>query len=166
MSRQTEILLQQTKANSWPNLSIGLSRKLRSSGIEGYSISISNRGTGPAIIEGVIITYNDKPVHNWSHFYETIEVPDTMSTGHSNDILNDEVVPANYSFMVIDWSDNKSLMEYIFERADKIAIEVCYKSVHEDYWRVKRTGFRTNLERNERSLVENCTLEEEWLFLE
>lgn len=69
MREQTKGLLEQTKANAWPNLKISLSRNTSKNGIEKYRLSLLNRGIGPAIIEGVVFKYKDKVFRNWYEFY-------------------------------------------------------------------------------------------------
>ena len=166
MNRQTEIFLEQSKASSWPSLSIGMSRTVKDKGLEKYYLAISNRGTGPAIVEQTRIFYDGQPVANWADFYETINVPDSIRKSHGNDILINRVVKANEDFLLVDWSYNPALMNFIHERSDKIKIEICYKSVFGDRWLVKRTGFKSNLERTETAAVEACSTAEGKVFLE
>lgn len=68
MNRQTEILLEQTKASAWPSLSLSLRRGFVESKIDEYRISVTNKGTGPAIIKGVKVAYNGQSVKKWGNF--------------------------------------------------------------------------------------------------
>ncbi|MDT0540690.1 hypothetical protein [Croceitalea sp. P059] len=148
MNEQTKILIEQSKSNAWPSLSIGMMRNIQTDGLKKFNFQIVNRGTGPAVIEQTIITYDGNAFNNWNDFYKLIKVPDSISIGHGNDILFNRIISPNENFNLVDWSNNKDLMQYIYERADKITIEICYRSVYDDYWKVKRTGLKNNLEKN------------------
>lgn len=84
MNEQTAILLQQTKANVWPYLYLNLDRGYDQGGISNYRITITNKGTGPAIIERVKVSYAGEAVENWNSLYEKAAVPDSVFRGHSN----------------------------------------------------------------------------------
>jgi hypothetical protein len=166
MNKQTEILMEQTKANSWPNLSFRMERSISNNEVDSYGFIIVNSGTGPAIIENTIITYNGLPVQNWMEFYEAINVPDSINLSYANLPLIDTVIKANEDFNLIDWSINKRLMNFIYQKADKIKIQICYKSVYGDYWTIEREGFKSNLERVIRKETNSCKSTKTKSFLE
>ena len=166
MREQTELLLEQTKANAWPYLTIGMSQSNPDSTLEEYSLYLSNRGTGPAIIEGAVITYQGTPLQRWSDLIKLMHVPDSIAKGYSNSILYGQVIHPKEDLRLVDWNFKKELMRYIYSKADKLAIEVCYRSVYDDRWHIKRIGFKTNLEQNIREETDECTLENETLFSE
>ena len=119
-----------------------------------------------AIIEKTIITYDDQAIQSWGEFYKVLQVPDSLGISHSNDNIHQRVLASNEKLELIDWSNHPNssartnLMEYIFKRADKIGIEICYASIHGDKWRVKRLGFQTDLEEIERKKVDDCGLDD------
>lgn len=158
MSEQTKILLEQSKLSAWPNLSIRMSKTTAITGVREYGIYISNRGTGPAIIEKTVVSYLGKPIKNWKEFYEVMGVPDTINRGQKNENIYDKVIRPNEDFRFVDWSHNKDLMNYIYKNADKISIAICYKSVYDDCWQVKRNGFKNNLEKIIRVKTDKCAL--------
>ena len=166
MSEQTKILLEQTKANAWPHLSIELYRGHSAKGLNIYKIEIRNKGTGPAIMEQTRITYDNTHVENWEEFHQRMLVPDSIDISYSNRNISGRVLSSNEGLVLVDWSNsdenshNTSLMEFIYQRADKISIEICYKSIHGDAWTVKREGFRSDLEINERIRESSCALNE------
>ncbi len=166
MREQTELLLEQTKANAWPYLTLAMSQNHSKQGLESYILYLSNKGTGPVIIEGAIITYQEKSIQKWNDLYDLIDVPDTINRGYTNSILYEQIIQPGEEFMLVNWNDRKELMRYIYDRSEDITIEVCYRSVYNDRWHVKRTGFRTNLEKNIREEVEVCNFIENALFLE
>ena len=166
MREQTELLLEQTKANAWPHLTISMSISAIEDKITQHRILISNRGTGPAIIEGVIVTYQGKSVQNWEQFYKLINVPDSIFINHSYHNIYGYIVRPGEDFQLIDWSIGKELMQYVYKRANDITIRICYRSVYNDFWQVKREGFYTDLEQNERQEIEQCTFGGDSVFLQ
>lgn len=166
MREQTELLLEQTKANAWPYLTVNMSQSRLRSELQAYEIVLSNRGTGPAIIEGTVITYQEEPVRDWSNFYSLIETPDSIDIIHSNSNLYEYVILPGEEFRFIDWSLSKALMRYINDRADEITIKICYRSVYNDRWQVMRSGFRTGLEKTIRRKISECSIAEDSLFLQ
>ncbi|MEL6143435.1 MAG: hypothetical protein AAFU67_17660, partial [Bacteroidota bacterium] len=166
MSEQAQLQLEQTKANAWPNVRIGMSKSFIDGNVEKYKIRLVNRGIGPAIIEGAVVAYNGEPTRTWSDFYRKANLPDSIRGTHSNSMIFDLIIPSNGTFTFVDWSHNKALREYLYSRADKISIKVCYKSVYGDYWTVERKGFKNNLEKNIRTKIEQCQFDTEVLFEE
>ena len=172
MNEQTKILLEQTKASTWPHLSIEMHYSTDANDeLYSYKYVISNKGTGPAILQKTIISFNHKPIQNWDDFYNTLDVPDRIPFAHSNDNINERVLASNEDLVLIEWSSeqsygNRKLMQYIKNRADKISIEICYKSIHGDTWTVKRTGFQSDLEINVRSKVKDCGTTDSIIFKE
>lgn len=165
MNEQTKILLEQAKSNLWPSLSIGMTRDVEYNELKGYSYHISNRGTGPAIIEQTFISIDDKYISDWSELYEILEIPDSIKS-HSNDILLKRVIKPNEDFQLIDWTHNPDLMKKIYTESHRINIIICYKSVYGDYWQINRKGFKNNLERNNSLELKECNNLNEKVFIE
>ena len=166
MNEQTKILLEQTKSGLWPSLSIGMSRDGGKRGLKTYFYSISNRGTGPAIVEQTYISVDDKYISNWSELYDVINVPDTIFRSHGNNILFNRVIKPNEDFKLIDWSNNPDLMNFIYNESHRIYVKICYKSVYGDYWEINRKGFKNNLEQSTTEQLKECTSLNKSLFIE
>jgi len=107
MSEQTKILLEQSKASAWPHLSIWMNRGFGKAGMIQFSIIISNKGTGPAIVEKAVITYDGKSVENWQTFFEAIGVPDSIPVTYSNRDIRGRVLASNEELTLIDWSNRE-----------------------------------------------------------
>jgi hypothetical protein len=167
MNKQTEILLQQTKSGAWPYLHISLYRGFNMQGeINTYQINVVNKGTGPAIIEGVRVLYDGKTARNWEDFYSLIQVPDSIVRAHTNSLIYNQVISANEQALLIDLSQNKPLMDWVFMHGDKFTIEICYKSVFDEYWKSERKGIKTNLEVANHEKIKGCGIESDELFME
>lgn len=160
MNKQTEILLEQTKANAWPRLSIDLHQSRPDGKLKYLKIAIHNKGTGPAIIEGVRITYDGKPTKNWWDLFDKAKVPDSVKTGISNKGIYNSVLSANENFFWVQLTGDPLLRNWIYERKENIIIEICYKSVFNDYWLFRKKGLTgimeiQKLEKSECSIPSN-----------
>ena len=171
MSEQTRLLVEQNKAGAWPHLELSLTRSFSMSEegdveLTGYVIGVTNKGTGPAIVEAVSVKYNGQPVRNWNELYEVANRPDSVLLGHSNSSIMNKVVAPNEEINIIDLDGNASLRNFVFSLGDKISIDICYRSVYEDYWKVSRHGFQTNLEQAKTEKITGCSVAPEELFVE
>lgn len=166
MSEQTAILMQQTKASAWPRPALSVNRAYDTEGkVTQLSIHITNKGTGPAIIEGAMIKVGDRPVKDWQEFHEVIGVPDSVKINFSYSSIYGNIITPNEEFRLIDWSFNDPLMEYIQSKADKISISICYRSVFDEFWILEREGFK-NFTKNNVNVSENCSFSADQLFQE
>ena len=168
---QTNVLLEQTKTNTWPHLTIGLWKGSDEYGkLTTYKFFVDNKGVGPAIIEKVRISYDGSYASSWDEFYEIIQVPDSIHISHSNQNIHNRVLASNETLNLIDWSTDKGfqtpLSDYIHPRADKIKIEICYKSIHGETWSVTRSGFQSDLESNDRTDRAHCNYNNEKMFIQ
>ncbi|WP_109851418.1 hypothetical protein [Aquimarina sp. AU58] len=163
MNKQTDILLEQTKSNAWPRLSVGFDQSWSDKTLQYLKIPIHNKGTGPAIIEGVRITYNGKVVKDWWDLFSKAKVPDSISTGISNRGIYNSVISANESFYWMQLVHDLRLRHWMYERKEKITIEICYKSVFNDYWILHKEGLNgtTSIQKLDTS---KCPLPPEEMF--
>ncbi|WP_103069886.1 hypothetical protein [Aquimarina sediminis] len=137
MSQQTEILLEQTKANAWPRISVESDLQWNDKSLEFLKLKIHNKGTGPALIEGVRITYNGKHTSNWVDLFEEMKLPDSISNSISNKNVYNSVLSANENFYWVQLINDPNLAKWVYDNRNKIMIEICYKSVFDDYWLLK-----------------------------
>ena len=140
MNRQTEVLLTQTKANAWPCLLIGKTElgSGNSYQIEKYKFTLLNKGTGPAIIEGVRVSYKGQAAKNWDHLVEIMQIPDSISRSRILSQVSKGVISANDEIVMIDYSYNYELINWMKKHGDKILVEVYYKSVFDEIWRIEK----------------------------
>ncbi|EZH74334.1 hypothetical protein ATO12_11220 [Aquimarina atlantica] len=140
MNKQTDILLEQTKSSAWPRLSVGFDQSWSDKTLEYLKIPVHNKGTGPAIIEGVRITYNGEVTKDWWDLFRKVKVPDSINTGISNRGIYNSVISANESFYWMQLENDPRLRHWVYEKKEKITIEICYKSVFNDYWLFRKEG--------------------------
>ncbi|MCT4639070.1 MAG: hypothetical protein N4A72_15310 [Bacteroidales bacterium] len=141
MNKQNDVILKQTKANAWPCLIVEkteLGDKL-SPDITKYLFSISNKGTGPAIIRGVRVKYKDTVVKSWREMFAVMQIPDSIPLWRTYSLISRSVISANESLTMIDISDNPKLAKYMINNGKDINVEIIYKSVFDELWMVERT---------------------------
>ncbi len=131
MNEQTEILLEQTKASTWPYLTMGLSRNFVERELDNLRINVVNKGVGPAIVKYVILYYKEDPVQNWNEFYTKLNFEKGTSFTHNNQRIHDAVISANDGVELIEWSEKKTL-SLVSTKTQDITIEICYQSIHGD----------------------------------
>ncbi|TPN86118.1 hypothetical protein [Aquimarina algicola] len=134
MSKQTDILLEQTKANAWPRLDVGIDRGYDNDTLYSLNIQMNNKGIGPAIIEAVRVTYKNEPAKDWWDLFVKTKLPDSIDNGIANVDVYNSVVSANENFYWLELKENPYLASWVFDKRKDIKIEVCYKSVFDDYW--------------------------------
>ncbi len=171
MGEQTRLLVEQNKASAWPYLEINLHRGFErnengKSEIADYRIVITNKGTGPAIVEAVRVLYDGQPARNWHNMYRIGNLPDSISGSHSNSSVMNKVIGTNEQVQMLKLSNNSELMSWVYERGDKITLEICYRSVYDDHWVVRREGFKSNLEMATSEKADACTVAPADIFVE
>lgn len=155
MTEQTKILLEQTKANTWPHLSFGLNRTFDERRLSEFKISISNKGVGPAIVNYTELSYKDKPVKTWKVYFESIDLEKGTAVTYTNQSMFEQVIAANDHVEFMQFNDS-SLIKMVYPSFEHLSIEVCYNSLHGDNWILKRKGFQTGLESSTREKVNSC----------
>lgn len=162
MSDQTEILLEQTKANAWPRLSIETDLNWIDKKLESLKIKIHNKGTGPALVEGVRVTYDSVYTRSWGDLFDKINVPDSISTSISNKTVYNTVLSANENYYWLRLIHDPNLARWLYNHREKITIEVCYRSVFKDYWllTVDKNGYNTTKKLD----IHECSLPSDEMF--
>jgi hypothetical protein len=159
--RQTNILAEQTRASLWPYVQISYYRAIEGTfpNISAFYITVNNSGTGPAIVERVVMKVNGIEVENWFDFTKKVSAP-FESFNISITGLWDKVIMPGETIKIVDFSNDFELMNYLYsEHFDNLEIAICYKSVYDEYWTVVAKGFggkHHDIERHNKS--KKCTL--------
>jgi len=140
MGEQSEVMRNQAKASVWPYLQIGVNKDLEKGEVKHYSLYISNQGTGPAIVKGVKVSSNGHVLKYWRELFDLLDPKGLLSHGIAQSNFNGKVIRAGEEVKILDLSNNLPLANVFFENADKIQIELCYRSVFEEYWSTKNPG--------------------------
>ncbi len=164
MNKQTDLLLEQTRSSSWPYLDLQFTVNINERGISEYKISVVNKGKGPAIIEGIKVSYNGKATKNWFDLLKTANIPDSINTGFTFDDIFNTVISDKEEITLLDVSSGYNLRNWLYKRADKIKIEICFKSVFDELWLVTKEGFHLNSGQKKVKRVESCPFSREEQF--
>ena len=165
--RQTNILAEQTRASLWPYVQISCGMGIEETFLKTFYISVSNSGTGPAIIEHVVVKINGIEVENWDDFFKKVSPPFEILFGISINSLRDRVIMPGQNFKFIEFSNNFELLNYLHpEHFNNMEIAICYKSVYNEHWTVSFKGLGGDepvIERHNKS--KKCTLNATTYFM-
>ena len=169
LTKQTSILIQQTKASSWPYLSIVPNyEKTEDGGYSKYEILVVNNGTGPAIIEKVVVRLNGKEYLNWDDFYSILPTGFKQGQTKSHTLYQQVLKPGDI-YTLVGWNKNMDVASYLLEHGilSDLEIAICYKSFFDEYWTITTKGF--SLEKHpqiERIQSDECQLQANTYFIE
>ena len=127
---EANILEAQQKSMVWPYLSVGVHYSDK-----GYSATVYNNGTGPALVKSMEISIDSKPMES------IFEVLDELMPGHGMgyDVLRQDKVN-NYVFRpgeeveIIGFSWSEKTRELSSLITSKVKIVICYESVLGESW--------------------------------
>ncbi len=129
---------------------------------------IDNKGTGPAIIEAVVIDYDGSPLQSWGDFIDKIPSADsTLSSSSYN--IHKRIIKAGERYFLYKLSDGEnsdSFNDSLYKYSDKITMKFCYKSVYDEHWIVTRKGFKTDLEEIITTKIDQCNIPAASMFRE
>lgn len=114
----------------WPNLSV-----VTKKGDNGYHIAVANKGLGPALVKTFRVEVDNQPVYSWQETIESLDISGNFHTQtHS---ISSNIISANEETIAFAVSD--TTIGNLLSKADaRIQIEICYCSVYEDCWLVKK----------------------------
>jgi len=126
----------------WPRLTIQDSV----SDSHGYSIRVSNKGLGPAIIKSTKIKLDGKQLNSWQDVFKKLKISGSFTTVTST--LNASIISQNETVTVVKIAEANTGYKVGKDR-ERIDLEVCYCSVYEDCWLVTKG--------NKYNVVKQCT---------
>lgn len=161
MGEQTQLLVEQNKASAWPYLEIGITRGFTGNDETGYNmsdyqISVTNKGTGPAIVEGVVVKYNGREAEHWKELYQLMQLPDSITDSHQMSTITNHVFAQNEKLVILQLSTNQELMKWFHDHSENISIQICYRSVYDDHWTVHREKLSGDQHQTETQKVDAC----------
>ncbi len=139
MQEERELLREQSRAEVWPRVEMGTMRSFNfDSGIlEEYFIGVTNSGVGPAIVNGVRVTYGSKVVRNWDEVFKAQNIPDSIPRTLDQFRLNGKILKVGEMIKVLNLSDNIPLAYEFMNKRDSLNIEVYYQSIYKDQWKLE-----------------------------
>lgn len=166
MSAQQEIMMQNAKAQLWPNLEVGVVRAYDGTTITELQFEIVNNGTGPAIIEGITVEYDEEYAESWWDMWSIAQLPDSIPRTISNSMITNRVMQAGEYDIFLSLSRNRPLMEFledVLQNGHGPTITICYRSVFNEYWQLERQLWGLDYDRAQP--VEACTIADSIQFI-
>ena len=138
MSEQRALMHEQAKASVWPRLQIERSKSHRREDYQltMYELEIINAGVGPAIITDVRVSFDEKITKDWWDVFDHLNLPDTMNTAIGFGSINNSMVRIGEEMKFFSLSNNLPLAQYFHKNDGSIKIEIWYKSIYGDKWKL------------------------------
>lgn len=163
MREQQDLMLEQMKAADWPRLVAGLSSSTQNEKVSRLEIIISNKGNGPAIIEGVMLTIDSTAYPEWDFFLNQLINGREIPYSYSNHQLNNTVLLPGEEVPILSFNDNTELAQVFYDQITRMGLQVCYRSVYHDFWKLSLTGTDQT---SKTSLVPSCDIPVEKIFIQ
>ena len=138
MQEERELMREFSQASVWPRLDFGISKGHKEDGsLNGFRFVLSNRGVGPAIITDVRVTYDGQAASDWWDLFEIMEIPDSISRGVNNRTFSNGIIRIGEDTAVLELDQNLPLANAFYERIEKLAFEIYYKSIYGKQWKLE-----------------------------
>lgn len=115
---------QQVRAQVWPYLISGNNDLTQ-------SLTVGNKGVGPALVQSVQVLIDGKPRADWEHVLVALGIPPHHFTQTS---LNHEVLSPGEELKIIRFPDAKLWQRFHDAAAGRIGIDICFCSTLGDCW--------------------------------
>ncbi len=162
MRQQNSVQMEALKAQLWPRLAIGIDRNY-SRGIQtDYDILVINKGSGPAIINQVMVTHDGVEATDWWDVFDKSAMPDSIGRNINTAQLAGNVLRPGESIRILGLSDNTPLMHAYAPLSVDTDVSICYASVFGDVWQLSREGLQSD-EPSTTEKIDDCPhLESVW----
>lgn len=131
---QTRLMQSQARASVWPYLTIGYTYS-NNVDINGFIWTIDNNGVGPARVQSVTLSLDDKPTRHWDEVLAAFGVPKRPSMATTS--LAGAVIPPSLNretTIAAIRVHNRELAALFKEAVGRFRMEICYCSVYDDCW--------------------------------
>jgi hypothetical protein len=127
---QAYIMREQQRASVWPRVEL-----LITNSSEAFSLSMSNAGIGPALVQLAEVSVDGKPQHGWSDVQVALGAG---PGGFSQSKIGDRVVTPGQAQEI--WSPkNGDAIAAVNGAGARVEVSLCYCSIYDECWRVTRT---------------------------
>jgi hypothetical protein len=117
---------QQVRAQVWPWLVVG------NNDLD-QSVTVYNKGVGPAIVRGAQVFVDDKPQTDWDHAFDALGVPIPPHSYYQSTI-NPNVLSAGEQEQLIRFSDEDAWKRFRAAALDHMAMNICFCSTLGECW--------------------------------
>ena len=125
MLEQQKLMTEQYKASLWARVECTFFYQTNP---EYFKIVVRNAGTGPALVQGVRVTYDNKIYQRWTDLFEAVAdaARDTFNVSIMR-IHGRTLVPGEEVTMM---GNGHPRLARVIGTNDKLRVEVCYQSVY------------------------------------
>jgi hypothetical protein len=116
---------QQVRAQVWPWLVAG------NNDLD-HSVTIYNKGVGPAIVRSAQVFVDDKPQPNWNQVLDALRIPKPHEFYQST--INPNVLSPGEQEQMIRFSDKDVWQAFRAAAVDHVAMNICFCSSLNDCW--------------------------------
>ena len=116
---------QQVRAEVWPMLQPAISPSRR-------TVSLENKGVGPAIVRGLKVYVDDKPRRTWPEVMDALGLQDLRGTPSST--VNGVVMAAGETIQQLSFGEDEAAFRRFYRQYPRIRLQVCYCSTLDECW--------------------------------
>ena len=128
------------RASVWPRLEMG-----RSFSQGSYSYIVSNRGTGPALVEQVRMAVRQQPQQDWQGILDAHGVGEQRRYAQSQ--IDARTFSAGQELQVFHTEDQALIKQLLDPGAPPMEVEICYCSIYQQCWTVDQGNRPMEVER-------------------
>jgi hypothetical protein len=151
---EVRIMREEQRANAWPRVEAFVNTG------SDYVMRLTNKGFGPALIRGLIIYVDSVPVRDWNALTGRL-LGDTISFTQSK--ITDTVLAPQDEIEIFKPSSADSVGFKISQLTGRVGIELCYCTIYDDCWRLRRPTFEGG-GRWTHEEVKSCSIDENRRF--
>jgi len=124
------------KASVWPRLIITTNVTTSDTSLSDIGVKISNKGTGPAIIQSIKVWSQGNEISQW----QDIITPHRKLLGSislTTADISKGVISADQTFVLFNLrSESQDIIKQYKEKIFPTKLEVCYCSIYDECWKV------------------------------
>jgi len=117
---------QHDRAEVWPHLEVGTFTS-----VDGAKVVVDNTGLGPAVVEAIAVTVDDKPAHGWRGVLQAL-VGDSTRNFNNTSLFEHGVRPGDRVQLL--GLPATSLPSPFWAQVGRVKIHICYRSVFDERW--------------------------------
>lgn len=151
---EVRIMREEQRANAWPRVEAFVNTGST------YVMRLTNKGFGPALIRSVVLTVDGKPIKEWHELMLSVF---RDSVDYTQAKITDTVLAPQDQLEIFKPVAGDSIARALSNASGRIGIEICYCSVYEDCWWLRRPTFAGG-GRWTHEEVDACTTEERRAF--
>lgn len=126
---EANILKSQQTSMVWPYIDM-----VKLTDNQSFSIQVSNKGTGPAIITSVQVDFNNLPVENVDILMDSLNPNRTFGYDLlTNSTIGNQVIMSGENLVVFGLPINEETT-VVLNNLVKVRMRIAYKSVLDEYW--------------------------------